>query len=161
MTVELSYDVKGYNRVRNALRKMASEYREEIDETVQDFAKDQRANLKSFRYPEPRRISQPFKTDKQRRWFFFALRTGLISVPYVRTGVLASSWRAESSGWAEWSVVNSAAYSALVVGRGTQVRYHKDHWWIAQDVIEENTPELTKNLSDEILELADGMEGTP
>lgn len=160
MAVKLSYDVKGYNRVRNALRKLASEYREEIDSTVKDFAQAQRKELKSFGYPTPKRASQPFKTDKQRRWFFWALRTGLISVPYVRTGILASSWRAENNGWADWSIANSASYAALVVGRGEQSHYHKNHWWVSQDIIEEKTPDLTAKLTEEIIELADGMEGT-
>jgi len=160
MAVQLSYDVKGYNRVRNSLRKMASEYKRETDDTVKDFAKDQRAKLKSFPYPTPRRIAQPFKTDKSRRWFFWALHTGLIQVPYVRTGVLASSWRAEQSGWADWSVANSAPYASLVIGRDEQSEYHKNHWWVAQDIIEEETPQLTEDLTDNILELADEMEGT-
>lgn len=33
-----------------------------------------------------------FKSDKQRRFFFAALRRGEITVPYIRTGGLAASW---------------------------------------------------------------------
>lgn len=34
-----------------------------------------------------------FKTEKQRRYFFYALRKGIIDVPYQRTEALRYSWR--------------------------------------------------------------------
>ena len=39
-------------------------------------------------YPPVRKKKQPFKTDKQRRYFFYALKRGLIKVPYRRDGLL-------------------------------------------------------------------------
>lgn len=159
MAVQISYDVKGYNRVRNALRKMASEHGDTIDKTVKGFAQNQRARLKSYGYPSQRLAPQPFKTDKQRRWFFWALDAGLINVPYIRTGRLANSWRAEQKGKGEWAIANSAEYASWVVGRGAQSHYHKNHWWIAQDIIDEEVGKLTEDLTHELLELADEMEG--
>ena len=160
MAIKVSYDVKGYNRVRNALRKLASEYKKELDSTIGDWTKKQRAGLKSHGYPAQSNAPQPFKTERQRRWFFWALKNGIINVPYKRTGIMASSWRATKRGDSDWVIENSAAYTALVVGRGTQAQYHKNHWWVAQDIIEEETPDLTRKLTEEILELASGMEGT-
>ncbi len=154
MSISIKYDVKGYNRVRNSLRKLASDYKETIDQTVKDWTQEQRSGLKSFGYPPQRNAPQPFKTERQRRWFFWALRTGVISVPYKRTGILASSWRATKQSWSHWVIENSASYAALVVGRDEQALYHKGHWWIAQDLIEEQTGDLTKDLTKEIIGLA-------
>jgi len=152
MGVALQYDFKSWNRVRNSLRALASEYRDATDNTVKDWTKDQRAGMKRFGYPPQRNAPQPFKTDRQRRWFFWALRTGQITVPYQRTGRLANSWRARQEGWSHWVLENSAAYAALVVGRGKQAKYHEGHWWVAEDIIENDVPNLTRDLSDEIVE---------
>ena len=154
MGVSLKYDFKGYNRVRNSLRKLASDYRETTDGTVKDWTKDQRAEMKSFGYPPQTNEPQPFKSERQRRWFFWALAAGLINVPYIRTGNIANSWRARQEGWSHWVLENSAAYAALVVGREKQVRYHQGNWWIAEDVIEEDVKDLTEDLTEEILKLA-------
>jgi len=159
MAISLKYDIKGFNRVRNSLRKLASDHAETIDGSIEDFVKEHRAGFKSFGYPAQKKGPQPFKTDRQRRFFFWALRTGVIEVPYKRTGVLASSWRATKQGDAFWSLENSAAYAALVVGRGEQSFYHLNQWWVAEDIVEEDMPELTKDLTKDLLDLAKGMEG--
>ena len=39
----------------------------------------------------------PFFTELQRRWFFWALGTGQIDVPYQRTHALAAAWDWDSS----------------------------------------------------------------
>lgn len=156
--VSIDYEIKGYNRVANALRKLASEYKQEIDQTIGEFAKDQRVTLKGYGYPSQTNNPQPFKTDRQRRFFFWALENGVIQVPYPRTGTLANSWRTRQNGWADWVVENSTAYGVLVVGRGKQAKYHQGNWWVAEDVIEENVPELTERLSEELVGLARGIE---
>lgn len=154
MTAKVSYEFKGWNRVRNSLRRLASDYREETDGTIRAWTKDQRAGMKGFGYPAQRRAPQPFKTDRQRRWFFAALADGTISVPYERTGVLASSWLARQEGWSHWVLENSAPYAHWVVGRGQQAAYHEGHWWTADDVIEEEVGSLTEELTEELVELA-------
>lgn len=39
-----------------------------------------------------------FKSDKQRRWFFWALKSGAINVPYRRTQGLARGWKKIGNG---------------------------------------------------------------
>lgn len=155
MAAAVRYDLKGYNRVRNSLRKLASEYREEIDSTIKDWAAEQRAALKRHGYPPQRNAPQPFKTERQRRWFFWALRSGIISVPYPRTGRLANSWLSRQVGWGHYVVENSAVYAALVVGRDKQARYHEGHWWIAEDVLDEEVGDLTEKLTEELIGLTE------
>jgi hypothetical protein len=152
--ISVSYTVQGFNRVDNSLRKLAHQYRREIDSTVGDWTKRQRGRLKGYGYPSQTNKPQPFKTERQRKYFFWALSQGIIQVPYPRTGTFANSWRSRQNGWADWVLENSTSYGALVAGRGQQAKYHQGNWWIAEDIVEEETPELTKKLTDEIVGLA-------
>ena len=145
--------LKGYNRVQNKLRRLASESPETIDETVRKWAQDQRKRLKGRGYPPPRRAPQPFKTDRQRRYFFWALAQGIISVPYQRTGRLANSFRVERDGAAQYRITNSAQYAPLVVGKGSQAGYHAGHWWIMEDEVKAETPKLAKLIAKELIGL--------
>lgn len=150
MPAAVDYRFIGYKRVRNDLRKLASEYRREIDETIKDWTKSKRARLKSYGYPPQTNKPQPFKTEKQRRFFFWALREGIIVVPYPRTGRLANSWSANKEGWANWVLKNSAIYAKFVIAKDTQSNYHKGNWWVAEDVIDEDVSELTKALTERL-----------
>ena len=121
--------LRGYNRVRNDLRWLAAQYPDEIEDIVADFAKSERAKLKSTPYPPER----PEQT-------------------YIRTGRLANSWRAEREASARWVIRNSAPYARWVVGKDTQVWFHKGRWWIAEEVVAEDTPELTRRLTQRLEE---------
>ena len=46
-------------------------------------------------YTREQVYGQPFVSDRQRRYFFAALRDGRIQVPYRRGNTLARSWNAE------------------------------------------------------------------
>lgn len=152
MTVSLDYEFKGHNRVANKFRRLASEYRRETDDAIGGWVKKKRASLKGRGYPSQRLAPQPFKTERQRRWFFWALASGIISVPYQRTGKLANSWRARRSGWGDWVLENSQTYAYLVVGRDKQSKYHEGHWWIAEEIIEEDIEDLREGIVDAIME---------
>lgn len=158
--MKLEYELVGYNRVRNSLRKLATQHRDVTDKTIGKWAQETRAALKGYGYPAQSRKSQPFRTERSRRWFFWALRSGYISVPYNRTGRLANSWRAEKRGQSEWIIGNSAEYSSLVVGEGRQATYHADNWWTAESLIKPRTSELTRLVAQDLMQLASGMGGT-
>ena len=126
----ISMELRNYNRVRNSLRKLASELSGASDETVRAFAQAQRARLKSTKYP-PRRPNQK----------------------YVRTGLLANSWKVTKSGPGRYTITNKATgksglYAGYVVGgKGQQAWMHVGRWWVAKDVLEEATPELVAELT--------------
>lgn len=73
-------------------------------------------------YAAHRSRPQPFKTDKQRRYFFYALRAGIIDVPYQRTNTLANSWLVSQSGLTA-TVGSRTSYAAIVKGV-RQAQYH-------------------------------------
>lgn len=82
------------------------------------------------RYPSARRRKQPFKSDKQRRFFFAALADGRIRVPYQRSGALGRGWRAgvvQLGSGLNITVGNTVAYAPYVQG-STQAAYHKGNW---------------------------------
>lgn len=153
----LEYEYHGYDEVEAAMRRLAFEYMATTDAATGKWTKEQRAGLKAYGYPSQTNKPQPFKTDRQRRWFFWALYSGLITVPYHRTGRLANSWRAERVGLAEWIVANSAEYSSLVIGQGQQAKYHEDNWWTAEAVLKPKTSALGALVVHDLMDLTKGM----
>jgi hypothetical protein len=79
---------------------------------------------------------EPFKSDKQRRWFFAALRDGEIQVPYQRTGELASSWQSDvqtgpAGVWGQvWTNLYRARYAEDAYFQSLLLPY----WQTAQSV---------------------------
>lgn len=84
-------------------------------------------------YPSPPSgLKQPFVSAKQRRWFFSALRSGAITVPYRRTGTLYANWKYSSipgDTIFRIEVYNNTPYRRYVQGRaGEQARIHRGRW---------------------------------
>lgn len=92
-------------------------------------------------------------TDKQRRYFFWALKKGIINVPYRRTGTLGREFTTEvrmqgaqvlgaigtAVAYAPW-VVGPDESEAITIGgiRAFQAAIHRGVWWQFEDVIEDN-----------------------
>jgi hypothetical protein len=88
-------------------------------------------------YPPAQRRPMTFVSDKQRRFFFAALREGRIEVPYRRTGTLGRRWTTEISGSGldlVGRVGNNTSYGPYVMGRASQAAYHAGNWQVAEDV---------------------------
>ena len=63
-----------------------------------------------------------FKSDRQRRFFFWALKSGAITVPYRRTGTLGRSWNMNVRELRQ--SIRTVVYQA--VGRGGRPRVGDD-----------------------------------
>ena len=94
-------------------------------------------------YPptEGNRPPQPFVSEKQRRYFFAALRDGRIVLPYRRRGAgggLASRWgQAEEDGGLTQVIGNDSAYAPFVIGHESQSLYMRSLGWrTTADVVE-------------------------
>jgi len=86
------------------------------------------------KHPTVSRRSQPFKTQKQRRYFFWALREGKIEVPYRRGSSpgsrnLKQRWRVVVESPTRVVAENNTSYAALVHKAGSQAFYHKTTGW--------------------------------
>jgi hypothetical protein len=128
-----SLELRGYNRVANNLRRLASDMDKELDPVVGTWTRWTRSRLKGRAYPP----KPPRST-------------------YVRTGQLANRWRVEKQGPSRHAIMNDAKgprgqlYATHVVGDGmgeNQAWMHRGRWWIARDVIEEEIPALRNALS--------------
>ena len=104
--------------------------------TVQSLSLGQRI---LGRYP-PQNTSfrMRFKSDRQRRWFFWALRTGLIQVPYRRTTTLGPRWnftegfrRLSGGGW-RGHLNNVTSYAQWVQDERKQAQVHRGRWSTVQ-----------------------------
>jgi len=82
-------------------------------------------------YPPKTNTSQPFKTLKQRRFFFYALKAGIIEVPYRRRNQLSKDWTyvIENNGTL-LRVGNNMQYGPLVQGDSSQqALFHRRNNW--------------------------------
>ena len=78
-------------------------------------------------------------SDRQRRWFFAALRRGAISIPYVRTGTLEGNWKVMPFGSRDHIVVNDTPYAGFVMGDQEQSRHEgMAGWKKLQSIVSEN-----------------------
>lgn len=107
------------------------------------------------RYPEPPTPGTfaGFKSEKQRRWFFAALREGLIEVPYRRTGMLGRSWtmRIDSTvDGIEGRVGTNIVYAPWVQDKDRQAAIHQGRWQTAQDVLERERDWIVRRFQREI-----------
>lgn len=69
-----------------------------------------------------------FFSARQRRWFFAALNSGEISVPYKRTHGLINSWHKVGSGRNAF-LINDSYYAPFIYGDKTQSRMAKLIGW--------------------------------
>ena len=86
-------------------------------------------------YPGEGHRPQPFKSDKSRRFFFWALKHGKIDVPYRRgaspgSKKLGQSWTIEgSNAGLTQTIGTNVSYARLVQGPELQTAYHKTTGW--------------------------------
>lgn len=129
----LNIEFRNYDRVRNALRYLAAHIPELTDPIMRQWSQEQANALQARAYP-PKLPNQKYK----------------------RTGLLGRRWEAKRQKPGIWSVINRAKqpkgkpYARYVVGdeRGQhQAHIHQGRWWIAREVLEGNTADLTKRLS--------------
>jgi hypothetical protein len=94
-------------------------------------------------YPPQSHRPQGFRSDQQRRGFFYHLRHGHIEVPYQRGSSPGSKnlkqlWTVARTGTLRIEIGNLTPYGPLVQDRDAQTAYHRETGWkTAQDVAEQ------------------------
>lgn len=128
MSIRIDYSdiAEAAQKVKGGMATLTQEMRRAVDESLA-FAQNFVA-----KYP-PRSSSKRmvFKSDKQRRWFFWALRSGQIDVPYRRTGTLGKSWTTDVRVTSEnirGVLGNVRPYAPYVQDEERQAQMHKGHW---------------------------------
>jgi len=85
-------------------------------------------------YPRRRSVTRKraygktFFTDRQRRWFWWALRSGKISVPYRRTMGMRKAWNVVGSG-DSIRLVNATRAAVYTIGNQTQSAHERLVGW--------------------------------
>jgi len=86
-----------------------------------------------------------FVSDKQRRWFFAALRRGDITVPYVRTGALGRRWTTKITMGPDalvGTIGNDTEYAPFVQSKDQQAQIHQGRWETIEQVLDDNKPAI-------------------
>lgn len=97
-------------------------------------------------YPTRRHFTTKFKTARQRRYFFWALKQNKIAVPYVRGSSpgsrnLKQQWRIRTETPVRVALENNTRYAAYVQGATLQASFHKATGWKTDDAaVEEARP---------------------
>jgi hypothetical protein len=114
-------------------------------------------------YPAQRRLTRQavygrsFVSDRQRRYFFYALKNGLIQVPYRRgqspgSRNLKQTWTVTmSNNDLTGEAGTNTPYAPLVQGEGTQTKYHAAVGWkTEQTVLAEESDKVVGLIHDAI-----------
>lgn len=103
-------------------------------------------------YPGPPQRPYPkmLRTAKQRRYFFWALKAGVIQVPYVRTGKLGQSWswKIETTGAGLRGVVGTnMGYAKWVQREDSQARIHRGNWLTDARAVDQRRAEIGRRFA--------------
>ena len=119
---------------------------------------------KAAEYPERKTIARasvygtPFKTIKQRRWFFWALKNDKIEVPYNRGSSPGSEafgrrWTVSAQNNGLTQVVgNNADYGPYLMDPQKQSAYSKAMGWQTTQVIVDETAPVVKEFLQEYID---------
>ena len=137
----LSFEIRGYDRVRNNLRAAIAAHPKETDTVMHAWAKHAANALKRTPYP-----AKPANSR------------------YRRTFNLKAGWNAQQLKPGRWAITNNAQgpksqfYARYVVGPKAgphgQAWMHRGRWWHADEVIDEiYIPQLRDGLEEKYIEL--------
>ena len=91
-----------------------------------------------------------FKTLKQQRFFFWAMRAGVLSVPYRRTGTLQREITTRSVAAADGVtgyIGSNLGYAPFVIGDDAQqAPIHQGRWWQLRAEVEKNLNDAARVL---------------
>lgn len=122
--------------------------REALIKAVGDTVVDGKRYMQ--RYPPRMHLTRtqvygkPFASDRQRRWFFAALKDGSLEVPYKRTGTLMRSWNGTVAVGPEriegviGSNSNMAPYNAYVQSEADQSWFMATIGWQTEQMMLEH-----------------------
>lgn len=154
--ITLSVQVRNAKLMKKALEDLNAEIPQIASGRI--WGRMQSAKTHLMRYPPQSHKKMNFVSDKQRRWFFWALRSGQITVPYQRTRNYAQGWKIEktpSRGVRSigYSLINRVPYTKHVGGDayGTgQARYHQGNWPLIRDIVDNAFRDLPKEIEQNI-----------
>lgn len=125
----IDVEMRGLEQVVSRIKSLPPELRKQVVQDVGAYG------LKVLEEEPPQRYvtrtqayGVPFFSQRQRRWFFWAINNGEISVPYRRTHQMAKAWTFKASS-EDGTFTNPASGAPFVYGVQTQSRHEKLVGW--------------------------------
>lgn len=139
----ISVEVKGLEQLLPKIASLPDALKEEVITTAGEYALEvvkeyppQNYITRAEAYPDAP-AGPGWFSDRQRRWFFAALASGEISIPYQRTNTLKDSW-VLSIASSHALLYNGAPYAPYVLGYAFQSRHEKKVGWrVTAEIIQE------------------------
>ena len=103
------------------------------------------SDLTDYPGPPQRPYPKMLRTERQRRYFFWALKNGVITVPYHRTGKLGQSWTWKidtTPSGLRGEIGTNMSYAKRVQHQGLQARIHQGNWLTDYGAIEKRRDEI-------------------
>ena len=93
----------------------SAETRHKVTQAAGEYLRGQLRKYPPYQYvSRTRAYGKPFQSDKQRRWFFAALRSGELTLPYQRTNKLKQGWQLNRFGSDDVILSNDVEYARHV-----------------------------------------------
>lgn len=141
--------------IKPDLRKMnAKRFLPELFKRLRQAGEIVARDLKTYPPQRPGRRMK-FKTPRQARFVRFAVKTGIMEVPYRRTGHLGSAWSVKGpyrkGRQMRVEVYNDpslAPYARYVQSDAEQTEFHEEGGWkTPKQVIEKRADEIVRNIT--------------
>lgn len=141
----IGIDVQGILGLKDKFAKLPNAVQDAIVDEVSDYLLDV---LKL--YPPPKYVTRKaaygrtFFTSKQRKWFFWALDTGRINVPYHRTQGMREAWRKIGEG-RNAIIANETQAAIYTMGVESQSRHEQRVGWkTIRDILMERNKQIQR-----------------
>jgi len=150
----IGFDIEGLPQLQNKLKHLPQDVKDAVGDDIAKYL------LNVVRaYPPQKSVTRKqaygttFFSDKQRRWFFWALKNGALDVPYKRTQAFSRSWRIIGKG-TDTIVVNETDYGGYLMGPGEQSRMSKIIGWKTTEQVLDERAERIDRIADAALKKA-------
>ena len=112
----------------------------QVTRDVGEFVRGKLQRYPPYKYVSRRTAyGKTFQSDRQRRWFFAALRSGELQIPYVRTRTLRNSWILADAPGGDMVLRNIVPYAGYVQKESSQSRMMRLRDWTTEErVVQEN-----------------------
>ena len=116
MTDLIGIEVSGIDAVRRTMERINKpRIVGEVTKAVGDYLRGKLQRYPPYIYVSRQQAyGKPFFSERQRRWFFAALRDGRLTIPYQRTGALRRGWQLLASGENDYLLLNEVLYARYV-----------------------------------------------
>jgi len=144
--------LRNYPAVRRALEGLARDMGQIQTDILEEFAEEDVVRfLRNPRNYYPRQVHRRMRifSERQRRFFWWALRTGRIQVPYRRTYNMASAWHAGRKGKSV-QVYNHSDAAFWTMHNSRQSYHHRGNWPTISDIMNERVNLLGKRAANRL-----------